>query len=271
VFSARHVLYPERYPIPPSDPLPSLTTHRLQASDGARFDVWRLASGAPRARILVCHGFYANRFQVLEIAEGLRQRGYEVVLFELRGHGERPGPCTLGLREADDALAVLRWSAEPPEGRMLPVGVLGLSMGAAVLCQVAARAPEVRAVVADSVYSRFFPVLRRTIRERYRLPAVPWAWLTWWSVQLALGGRLSARDPAALAPSLRQPLFAIQGGEDRRVPPLLGSEVFDRWAGPKRRWFEPQVAHVRMFAQHPREYCDRVAAFFNEVLPERAA
>jgi pimeloyl-ACP methyl ester carboxylesterase len=131
---------------------------------------------------------------------------------------------------------------------------------------VAARYPEIRAVVVDSIYSRFFAVLKRAIWRRYHLPAFPWAYVTWWSVQLALGRRLAVIDPAALAPRLHQPLFALQGGEDRRVIPLLGREFYRRWAGPKRRWFEPRVAHVGMFAEHPQAYCSRIAAFFDEML-----
>jgi hypothetical protein len=267
VCSTRRVLYPERRAIPPPSPLPVYSVHPLVADDGAAFDVWRLEAPRPRARLLVCHGYYANRYQVLDIAEGLRRRGYEVLLFEMRGHGARPGPCTLGIREVADAQRVLRWASERNHGETpLTIGVLGLSMGGAVACQVAARVSAVRAVVVDSVYSRFFPVLKRTIRLRYHLPPVPLAWLTWWGLHVALRRRLGALDPAALAPRLRQPLLAIQGGEDRRVVPLLGREFFQRWAGPKERWFEPQVAHIGMFAQHPREYCERVAAFFDRAL-----
>ena len=266
ILSARVVLYPERRSIPPPHPLPSALTDRLTAPDGAHFEVWRLEATSRRARILLCHGYYANRFQVLDIAQGLRERGYEVVLFELRGHGDRPGPCTLGVKEAEDALTVLRWAGERNGGRPLPTGVLGLSMGAAVACQVAYRSPQVRAIVVDSIYSRLFPVLRRSLWRRYHLPTFPLAWVTWWGVQAALRARRSAGDPATLAPKLRLPLLAIQGGEDRRVTPLLGREFFRRWAGPKERWFEPQIAHVGMFAQHQRTYCDRVAAFFDRVL-----
>jgi pimeloyl-ACP methyl ester carboxylesterase len=264
--SVRRILYPEHRPIPPPDPLPSSTPHALTSPDGARFTVWVLEASAPRARILIVHGFYANRLQVLDIAEGLRERGYEAVIVELRGHGDRPGPCTVGVKETEDAVAVLRWARERDGRRPLPVGLLGLSMGAAVACQVALREPAVRAVVVDSVYSRLFPVLVRAIRDRYRLPPVPWAWLTWWTLQLALGCRLSPWDPVSAAPQLRQPLFAIQGGEDRRVAPLLGREFYRRWAGPKERWFEPKVAHVGMFARHPRAYGERVAAFFDRAM-----
>ena len=263
VVSAHAVLHPERRVLPVPEPLPSYTVHQLQAPDGASFDVWRLQPPSPRARILVCHGYYANRLQVLDVAHGLRERGYEALLFELRGHGTRPGPCTFGLKETADALTVLTWAERE---RVLPLGVLGFSMGGSVACQVAFRKPAVRAVVVDSIYSRLFPVLRRSLWWRYHVPAFPLAWLTWGSVQAALCARAATIDPVTVAPNLRQPLLAIQGGEDRRVTPLLGREFYRAWAGPKDRWFEPQIAHVGMFATHPREYCERVAAFFDRVV-----
>lgn len=238
----------------------------MTAPDGASFDVWLLEPQAPRGRLLLCHGYYASRAQGLGIAQGLCERGYAVALFELRGHGDRPGPCTLGIKEAEDAIAVLEWWAARDPSAARAFGALGLSMGAAVLCRVAVLRDDVRAIVTDSVYCRFFPVLRRAVRQQYHLPAVPFAWLTWWSLELILGRRLGSGDPCLLAPHLRQPLLAIQGGEDRRVNPQHALAFFERWAGPKERWFEPAVSHVAMFSRDPRAYCDRVAGFFRREL-----
>jgi fermentation-respiration switch protein FrsA (DUF1100 family) len=77
---------------------------------------------------------------------------------------------------------------------------------------------------------------------------------------------VSPLDPVSLAGRLRQPLLAIQGGQDRRIGPHLGAEFYRQWAGPKEQWVDPTVAHVKMFATHPDEYIRRVADFFDRTL-----
>jgi alpha-beta hydrolase superfamily lysophospholipase len=263
--SAHALLTPERRAIPPPHPLPHFSRHQLTAPDGP-FELWLLEPrAAPRGLVFLCHGYYANRYQVLGIAECLRGRGYAVTLFDLRGHGERTGRSTLGWRDADDALLALDW-ARARYGERIPVAAMGLSLGASVACRAAARATGVQAVVLDSVYPRLFPIIQRGITERYRVPAWPLAWITWAAVQLALRAPLGEADPAALAPRMRQPLLAIHGGGDRRVPIAMGQEVFDRWGGPKERWTEPDVAHVGMFDRDPKRYCDRVGGFLDRAL-----
>ena len=267
IVSARSVLFPRLLDIPVPVSLPAFTTTPLTARDGARFDAWVLTpQTAPRGRLLMFHGYYANRHQVLAVAHGLREQGYEVMLIELRGHGSRPGPCTLGVQEADDADVVLAGAAMHEHPRELPLGVLGLSMGGAIACQVAARHPEIRAVVVDSLYGRFFPILADAIQTERHLPPLPFAWITWWSLELALRRRLAALDPIALAPRCRQPLLAIQGGLDRRVSPAVSQAFCDRWAGPNEQWFEPDVAHVGMFPRDPARYLQRVGAFLDRTM-----
>lgn len=264
IFSTRTVLYPPRRVLALPDPLPPVARHVLRAPDGVPFEVWRLAPDGPvKARVLLCHGYYANRAQVFGIGQGLLGYGYESLLMELRGHGERPGPFTFGIKEAEEIGVILRWARALDGGAPRPIAALGFSMGGAILCQAALRVPELRAVILDSVYGRCFPLIRRTVREEYHLPGIPWAWVTWGCVQAALRVRLSRRDPITLAPRLRQPLLAIQGGADQRVS-LDGTETwYARWAGPKERWFDPEAIHVGLFGKDPDAYCRRIAQFLD--------
>lgn len=266
IFSVRHLLYPPPQPLDFPDPIPPVARHRFSAPDGVPFEVWRLAPDrSPKGRVLLCHGYSASRAQIVGIGQGLCTHGYESVVMELRGHGARPGPFTFGVTETREIGIILRWLRTLDASSPLPLAALGLSMGGAIVCQAAARFSDIRAVILDSVYSRCFPIIRRTIRERYRLPGIPWAWVTWWALQLVLRTRLGARDPVALAPRLHQPLLAIQGGADARIASSTGEACYNRWAGPKERWFDPEAVHVGLFPNAPEEYCRRVAAFLDRV------
>lgn len=216
--------------------------------------------------MVACHGYRANWLQLIDIGEGLRQRGYSTILFNLRGHGTRSGPCTFGSRDADDLDVVLAWIRQQPALAAHRVGLLGLSMGGAIACQTAARYPAAGAVVLDSTYARLFPLVAGAIRRDYHLPAMPWAWLTWTGVQLSLRRRLSRLDPDAVAPRCRQPVFVIHGTADQTVPVEHAHALLGRWQGPTESWLESQVGHVGTYMVRPTDYCNRVADFFDRWL-----
>lgn len=261
VASASRLLYPPQRIFHRRSVAPVYTSHALRAPDGAAFEAWCLTAPLPKGRVVMCHGYWADRFQILGIADALQARGYEVWLMELRGHGARPGPFTFGLKEAQDVNVVLAFANQGATGG-LPVGLLGWSIGGMVMCHVARNNPEVRAVVLDSTYGEFFPVLARSMQRLYRMPPFPWVRLTWWALSLRLRQDLSRLDPLRLAPLLHQPLLAIQGQADRRVEEAWAQQLFDSWAGPKEQWTASDVGHVGMFAHFPQEYGERVAAFF---------
>ena len=265
--SARAAAYPDAHPAADADPAVTPDLSTLRSRDGAPFRLWVLRPPAPpRARLLLIHGYHADHRQVLALAARLRDQGYEAALFELRGHGGRPGPYTFGVRELDDADAVLAWGREQDGPRPLPAAVIGFSAGAALACQIAARHPEVQAVVLDSVSPRLRLAIRREVRLRYRLPPALLAWLTWWAVQARLRTRLARRDPLALAARLRQPALVIAGGADRRVDEAESRAFYERWAGPKTWWWDPAAGHVSLFAKDPAAYTARVAAFLDQAL-----
>lgn len=269
--STFRMLHPIPRAIPSPQPFLPVRTLPLVSQDGASFEAWVLEASDPRGVIVACHGYRANRLQLVEIAHGLRQRGYTVITFDLRGHGTRPGRCTFGVQDVWDVEAILGWLDQQPALRTLPLGGFGWSLGGAVAIQTAIRTARWRALVTDSTYARLFRVVARVVRQEYHLPKVPWAWMTWAGVQLALRCRLSRLDPAALATRARMPLLHIHGAKDQVVPLEEGDALYQDWRGPKTRWIAPHAEHAGAYGGEPEAYLTRVSAFFDRWLRDSPA
>ena len=243
-----------------------VTTISILGPDGSAFDVWVVEAVAPRGVLVGCHDYYANHRQLLGVADGLAQRGYTTLLWDLRGHGSRRRTSTFSLGDLQDLEAILSWRRRQPALALRPLGLVGFSFGGALACEALVKFPEFKGVVLDSAYARFFPVLIRAVRKRYRLPA-PFAFVTWVAMQLALRRLLGPVDPVILAARCDRPLLLIHGGEDQTVPPPHAQQLYDAWRGPKTVWREPRAIHVGTYGLDPESYDNRLAAFFDRWLP----
>ena len=84
------------------------------------------------------HGMGGSLDQMAGIGHDLHAKGYDVLLFDLRGHGgSDPSRLYMGSRERNDLRAVLAWANQ--QGYSADrIGWLGWSMGASTLLMEAA-------------------------------------------------------------------------------------------------------------------------------------
>lgn len=112
-----------------------------------------LSSEKPRATLVLLHGYMLAKEMMQPWAFYFAQRGFRVVLVDLRGHGGSTGDrISYGEWESADMAAVV----DDLKKRGLLVGKLGVfgdSYGAAVAIQWAARDERVAAVVALAPFS----------------------------------------------------------------------------------------------------------------------
>lgn len=265
--SLRQALYPSRHAYPEVEALASASVHQFTAPDGAQFSLYEFQSGVSRAAIVCLHGYYANRRQVAAMADAVSQKGIAVYLLELRGHGDRPGPFTFGVRESEDVHTVLNWLANSRSH--LPVHLMGWSMGSAVMCQVALRANNICSLISDGVFDRLLPLMRRRVWDTFRMPGFL-AHLTWWTLEWHLKRKPAEWDPAVCATRLEMPLLAMHGDEDQRVFIEEGLSFYEHWRGPKQWETFKGAAHVSLFAHDPQRYADCVSEFVLSHTPEAA-
>jgi uncharacterized protein len=219
------LLHPWRRPV--TGPPPPTCSAATFAGDGVNLAGWRCVTPQPRRGTLVyLHGVADNRMSAAGIVARFGPRGFDVLAYDSRAHGESEGEaCTYGFFEKRDLHRVLD-SVGPG-----PIVLVGTSLGAAVALQEAAGDPRVTAVVAAETFSD----LRTVATER--APFFFTDGVISHAILLAEErGRFRIDDvsPAAAAPGIRIPVLLIHGAEDADTPPSHSQRVLDALAGPKR-------------------------------------
>src|SRR4051812_1825272 len=124
-------------------------TVSFTASDDVDLEGWYRPS-ENGASVLMISGGGGNRRSTVRHAKMLVRHGYGVLLYDPRGSGNSEGTAnSYGWGWEKDAAAALDFLAERDDVEPERVGVLGLSTGADIAIDIAARRDDVNAVVAD--------------------------------------------------------------------------------------------------------------------------
>lgn len=226
---------------------------------------WYLA-GRGGADVLVFHGYGRDHSRAWRYAQFLNRAGYGVMAVDFRSSRPRNRkPTTLGHHEIADAEAALAWVRGRSEAGSARIGVLGESLGASVGLVLAARHPEIAAVVADCPFATARRGVEDSIERWARLPR-GFAGLACWSGRSWTGCDPCALNVMAAAESLRgRPLFFVHARRDDR---FSTGQARDLWsaAGSKDELWLLDVGHNEGWQTHRAEYERRVLTFFDQAL-----
>ncbi len=249
--------------------LPSVDAKEVwfHSLDGTRLHGLWIAGRKGHPAIVLCHGYFKSMAEPLDVGLELNRTGYNVLLFDFRACGESGG-CftTVGWKEAWDVQAAVGYVGET-YGRG-PVGVLGISMGAAATIIAAAESQDIAALVADSAFAHLEGVMRKKIPEFAPVRwLVPFGWLSVLIGELLAGGRLRRLRPVDYVGRLSpRPVLFIHGEKDSYIPHEQPGELFGAAGDPKEIWTAPGSDHAVARLDHPEEYIGRVLAFFDRYL-----
>jgi uncharacterized protein len=213
--------------------------------DGVRLSGWFVpAEGEPRGAVILCHGYPANRAEVLSWGRLLQPHGYHLLLFDFRAMGQSEGTLsTIGHLEVQDLLGASDYLHSRSEMEGLNAGVFGLSMGGAVALMAAAQDDRLKAVVTHGAYA----TLERAIDQRGRLI-------------LGAFGKVSPMAAVALMPE--RPLLFFHGQKDRIVSPADGVALACAAERPDALRPLPLSYHVRVHSSEWNDYAAEFVAFF---------
>jgi len=232
----------------------------FKASDGLDIAGWYRPSENGAAVVLV-HGGSSDRKGSVAHARMLAARGYGVLLYDARGRGESDGSeNNYGwdwAKDVDGALSFLQRRDDVDPDR---IGALGLSTGADVLIEVAARRRDLAAVVADGAAAGSFEDWHRL--KGTDLGVAP-GWVMFSTIRV-LSGDPSGPPLEDLIAEVASPTLLVSAGiDDEREFNVL----YDKAApGTVEHWNLPDAQHTHAIRDHAQEYERRVVGFFNEAL-----
>ena len=207
----------EHYDLSWYDPLEK-EDYTVRCRDGYLLHVQRLCNPKPANRaVIISHGLTDNRFGALKYTKPYLDMGFDVIIYDLRGHGENEKThCTYSLRESRDLNLLIRDTRDRfPELKTL--GLHGESLGAATSIAVLRYSPKVDFVVSDCAFSEIKPILTEGLR-RLHLPE-KCIGLAGFCTKLLYHCSYDQMRPIDSLQKAKQPILFIHGAADELIPP----------------------------------------------------
>lgn len=230
----------------------------FSSRDGVLLRGWWLPAPEGRKCLIIVHGGTKHRADptigMIQLAEGLVERDYNVLMFDFRGHGDSAGEWrTVGPEEAQDVLGAFDWVCAQginPEN----IAILGFSMGAAAAIWAAVQDPRISAIISDSCWADFSEMME--LRWEGSLRSFSNLLLQ------MLVGKMEALNPVGVVGSASARIFFIHGREDMTIPWEHAKRLYGVSRNPTNRlWVVDGASHVGAYRIHPKEYIDQVVQF----------
>jgi len=236
-------------------------------SRGLSFPVWDMPGQTRSGPIVIfTTGWSDSRLGALDRLDAFLPWASRIIAWDMPGHGDSPGICTLGAKEANDLLRLIQIISEQDDS---PIVLYGWSLGAGVSIEAAARTDvPIAAVIGEAPYQWPWTPARSVLRLR-NLP-----WRSNLRPALALLGLAFLGDPfwkrfdrVALAARLTCPLLILHSEHDEICPVNDGRAIA---ANASAHLFVELHActHNDLWSSPDRETANEaVAAFLQDITP----
>lgn len=243
----------------------------ITTDEGYRLYGWFIdAEKEYKGTIIYLHGVGDNKMSGLPLAKLFHDRGFNVVMYDSRAHGESEGKyCTFGYYEKYDVVKAIDWTIEHERvnGRVGGrIGVFGTSMGAAIAIQAAGIEHRIEAVVAEGCFTNLRTI---TVDYQKRLLRLPWHFLRNIAIKRAEGmAKFRHHDvsPLKAVPGVRAPILFIHGTADTYIKYQYSQKLYAAANQPKELFLVDFANHTDVHSVGKSEYEEKIIGFFERTL-----
>lgn len=228
---------------------------------GAKIRGWYVPP-ANGAAVVLAHGSEADRSQMAFEARALAEAGFGSLAFDWPGHGESEGVVTFGSCEVEALSAATAVLVAQPGVDARRIGIVGVSIGAALVAVAAPTNDRLRAMVLVAPCTDTDDLTRFQYRRWGPITQWPAVWVDHAHMP---DGPLRPLDAVA---SLGERSLLVVAGAADEVVPLEMSEQVHRAARAREKelWVVPGAGHTRVPVVAGPEYAARLVRFFRSSL-----
>lgn len=232
------------------------------SSNGVRLNAYFVNNDNSDCLIVVLHGYGSQAKNLGPFINHFQTSGYNVLIPDLRGHGDSGGICGFGYGDVQDILEWMHYVDKRKETHYRKV-LFGTSMGATTAINVALHAgsTEINAVIADSAAPDFFKIIKKVYQWKVKYP---WCLVRPFLVMyMRFLGKVSL-DRLSLykrIQSLDVPILFIHGRKDGLIDFNSINELYALVRCDKEIIISDNADHIGMANIEPDRYWEKVDGF----------
>ncbi len=254
--------YPEEYieslpyePLNLKSPYDYIINGRLYPNDSDKY-------------IIIVHGITMNIYGALKYLPFFYKKGFNVVVFDLRNHGETGGEnTTYGYFEKWDLKTITDYLFKK-FGKDISVGLHGESMGGTISMLYMAMDKRIRFGVIDCAFSDLPELLLLKLRQDTNLNSKKMINLVNLFIKIRAGFSIEDVSPLKELPTIHQPILFIHGSKDDYVPTMMTKAMYSFKMDKKFMYIVEGAEHGTSMATDPDQYDEKITDFLNKIYPD---
>jgi fermentation-respiration switch protein FrsA (DUF1100 family) len=227
---------------------------------------------ASKDTVILLHGLSGSRWTVLKYADMYLDRGFNILIYDGRNHGESGGTdVTYGFDEKYDLDRWVNWLYTKNKGGI--IGVHGESMGAATALlhsQLNESKKKVSFYIADSSYSNLKDLLRNKAKEVYNIKSNLTAnTLLFYADKVNKLKNQFNFDEVSINNIVKEvsiPILFIHGEDDSVLPKTIAEDLYNAKQGPKELYISKSSGHEQAFVNNSEEYKENIYKFLDSYI-----
>jgi uncharacterized protein len=216
--------------------------------------------------IIICHGVTVNRLNSVKYMNLFLQKGWNVVIFDHRRHGESGGKTTsYGHYEKFDLQSVVHW-LKKEVGESIILGIHGESMGAVTSLLYAGMIEDgADFYIADCPFTELEAQLLYRLKVEYKVPSLLVMPIAKPFVQLRDRYSIKGVSPLNAVANIENPVLFIHSKDDDYIPVEMSKQLYEKKRGPKKLYIAEKGAHAMSYAENREQYAKVIDEFLDEI------